>query len=271
VSKISFTLRPRERTSVKVGFRVSSFSYGLKSGNIIVSTDREEFRVAWRARVVPPHGGGTPPFPPPGSDQGVSETYIELSDFSSGELSREIRLFNPFPYPITVRASSEAPWIRLSTYSVVIPPFGSVPFPIYFYIEDFPSDLLEGFITFYFPWGAVNVRVVARRPVGWYYPGGVISVAPRHINFGRVLHGEVKEETFHVRNNTPGHIRVSVMDTAPWIRVYPYEAFIPPYSSRSFRVRINGSLIPPGFRQAYIWITTPHGRLNITVSARGGF
>ncbi|MDK2871133.1 MAG: Flagellar-associated PapD-like [bacterium] len=272
VERTNFTIPPHSRTSIRVIFRATATFPGLKSDTIVINTNRGVYRVHWRARVVPPYGGGgMPPFPVPRNNQGVSETYIELRDFSPGEIRREITLFNPFPYPIRVRVEPRVSWVRVSRSYVVIPPFGSYPFPIFVYIDDFPSDTIDGIVTFYFPWGAVDVRIVVRRPPGWYHPGNAISVAPNRIDFGRVFHGEVREKVFRVRNNTPTLVKVSILDTAPWLRVYPYEAFIPPRDSRTFRVRINGSLLPSGVRRANVWIDTPYGRFRIVVRARGGF
>lgn len=268
VERTNFHLAPGNRTSVRVVFRATGAYPGERSGRIIVNTNAGTYYVPWRVRVVPT-SGGMPPLP---SDynKGVSETYIELSEIGPGEVRREIKLFNPFPYPIRVRVEPRAPWIRPLHSYIVIPPFSYYMFPVLFYIEDFPTDVLEGFLVFYFPWGAIDVRIVAKRPYGWYHPSRAVSVAPDHIDFGGVWYGEVKERSFMVKNNTPYPVWVRILDTAPWLIVHPYEANIAPYSSRAFRLRVNGSLLPHGVRHAYVWVDTPYGRLSVRVTARGG-
>ncbi|MCS7232998.1 MAG: hypothetical protein NZ900_02675 [Synergistetes bacterium] len=268
VERTNLYLGPGDRASIRVVFRATGTHPGEKSGRVIINTDIGIYYVSWRANVVPPFGD-MPPLP---SDynRGVSETYIELDEIGPGEVRKEIVLFNPFPYPITVRVEPRAPWIRPQQPYVIIPPFGRYNFPLIFFIEDFPTDILEGFLVLYFPWGPVEIRIVAKRPYGWYRPDHAVTVTPTYVDFGTVLYGEVKERGIMVRNNTPNSVRVVVLDTAPWLRVHPYEAYIAPYGSRAFRLVVNGSLLPRGLRHANVWIDTPYGRLNVRVTARGG-
>jgi len=269
LSHTIFSVAPGREFPLYVTFRAEGLSPGVKSGRIVINVHGREYRVPWTARVLSSGGGGLP-FPP-GPSGWVSDTLVDFGEVGPGERTKYVILYNPYPYPIQVRIRSSVPWIRLSYPYVTIPPVGSYRLPISIYIDYFPEDVLEGVLTLYFPWGALDITVRVKRHPSWYpYPDLGIHVAPTHIDFGIVRYGTRKARNFLVRNNSPYPVRVRILDTAPWLRVYPYEAYIGPLSARSFRAEVNGSLLPVGLRRAMIWIDTPRGRLSVSVLARGG-
>lgn len=275
VSQTRLVVNPGQSVSLHVVFRATGSNVGERSGSMVLNTNAGIRYVSWRASVVPFGGGsGMPPLPSQ-YNQGVSDTHIDFGEIEPGERTRHVTLFNPFPYPIRVRIEAGAPWIRLPYAYVTIPPFGSHMLPITIFVDYFPDEILEGFVTLYFPWGAVRIVVNARRPADWYpypyYDESRLYIAPTRIDFGTVWHGTTEVRSFLIRNRNPYPVRVRILDTAPWLRVMPYEAYIEPHGSRSFRVTVNGSLIPPGTRRAYIFVDTPFGRKTVLVIVRGGF
>ncbi len=267
LSRLRFIVRPGSRVPVRVTFAAGLTGVGYKNGRIAVNTNAGRRYVYWRARVISSY---KPPPPPPSGRRGVSKTFIDFGVVLYGRSTKYITLYNPSPFPITVRVSPGAPWIRVAYASVRIPPFSSRRFPISVYVDYFPGEIAEGYVTFYFPWGSVNVRVTAR--LRGYSPPYVrrVRIYPTYLDFGTVWYGATKVRTFVVRNYSPSPVRVRLSENVPWITVYPTVAYVPAYGSRTFRVRVYGSNLPPGWRSAYIRVYTPVGTYSVRVVARGG-
>ena len=268
LSRVRFIVGPGSRVPVRATFLARFSGVRYRSGRVVVNTNAGRRYVYWRARVIPSY---RPPPPRPSGRRGVSRTLIDFGVVVYGRDTKYITLYNPLPFPITVRIRPGAPWIRVRYASIRIPAFGSRRLPISVYVDYFPGSFAEGYVSFYFPWGVINVRVTARLGGGYPPPYTArVRVYPTYLDFGTVWYGMTRVRTFVVRNYSSSPIRVRLSENVPWLRVYPMITYIPAYSSRTFRVRVYGTNLPPGWRSAYIRVYTPAGSYSVRIVARGG-